>query len=327
MTLSTRSNRCLTVLSGVSKAKPAIIGTNGRQFAGLCLAARIRGCRIKYNKVWQLTILVSPFASRCIMFFKRLILCAVTALFSFSGIAAGQTDFFLSFNDLNQGAVNEDAVASFNPGDSGTIYIYWTTNGPADSDISTGAFVDLNTSQTGVIEFTAAETLEFDVTLLGNLFGPRWGNSVGSTAVVTSDLVDELSAFTVLNSGIREANNGSGGLVDEGYDIAADAFLFGKVDFVVTAEPTAESVDIAISTGSGGIVNQGEFVIATHGIATVEINAGALLGDVNLDGQVDMDDVNPFIDVILNGPYQVEADINQDGAVNLLDVTPFIGLL
>ena len=261
------------------------------------------------------------------MLFKRLTLCAMTALLTLSGVAAGQTDFFLSFNDLNQGAVNADAAASFNAGDSGTIFIYWSTNGPADSDISTGASVDLQTSQTGVIEFTSAETLDFDVTLLGNLFGPRWGNSFGETAAVTSDLVDELSALTILNSGIREANNGSGGLVDEGYDIAADAFLFGKVDFVVTAEPVADSVDILISTGSGGIVNQGEFVIATHGIATVEVSAGALLGDVNQDGQVDMDDVNPFIDVILNGPYQIEADINQDGAVNLLDVTPFIGLL
>ena len=52
-----------------------------------------------------------------------------------------------------------------------------------------------------------------------------------------------------------------------------------------------------------------------------------MLGDVNLDGAVDLLDVSPFIDAIINGELQCEADVNLDGAVDLLDVQPFVNLL
>jgi hypothetical protein len=47
-------------------------------------------------------------------------------------------------------------------------------------------------------------------------------------------------------------------------------------------------------------------------------------GDVNLDGIVNGLDVDPFVDVLLNGPYQAEADMNEDTEVNGLDVDPFV---
>ena len=52
-----------------------------------------------------------------------------------------------------------------------------------------------------------------------------------------------------------------------------------------------------------------------------------LIGDVNLDGVIDLLDVAPFIELLETGGYQIEADINQDGVVNLLDVAPFVDLL
>lgn len=52
-----------------------------------------------------------------------------------------------------------------------------------------------------------------------------------------------------------------------------------------------------------------------------------LLGDVNLDGSVNLLDVTPFVDLVTAGTFQCEADVNEDGAVNLLDVNPFVGLL
>ena len=52
-----------------------------------------------------------------------------------------------------------------------------------------------------------------------------------------------------------------------------------------------------------------------------------ILGDVNLDGVVNLLDVGPFISVLGSGGFQPEADINQDGVVNLLDVEGFIALL
>ena len=52
-----------------------------------------------------------------------------------------------------------------------------------------------------------------------------------------------------------------------------------------------------------------------------------LLGDVNLDGAVDLLDVAPFVDLLINGDFQAEADINHDAVVSLLDVGPFVEIL
>jgi hypothetical protein len=56
----------------------------------------------------------------------------------------------------------------------------------------------------------------------------------------------------------------------------------------------------------------------------VRYMAGVLLGDVNLDDVVNGLDVDPFVDVLLNGSFQAEADMNTDGVVNGLDVDPFV---
>ena len=52
-----------------------------------------------------------------------------------------------------------------------------------------------------------------------------------------------------------------------------------------------------------------------------------LLGDVDLDGVVNFLDIGPFIALLLNGDFQVEADTNEDGVVNFLDIGPFIVIL
>ena len=52
-----------------------------------------------------------------------------------------------------------------------------------------------------------------------------------------------------------------------------------------------------------------------------------LLGDVNVDGFVNLLDVDFFIDRLGTGTFQAEADCNEDGEVNLLDIDPFITIL
>ena len=65
----------------------------------------------------------------------------------------------------------------------------------------------------------------------------------------------------------------------------------------------------------------GDFLLS----GTVEyVTDGFPLGDVNQDTEVNGLDVDPFVDVLLNGPFQLEADMNQDGEVNGLDVDPFV---
>jgi cytochrome c peroxidase len=59
----------------------------------------------------------------------------------------------------------------------------------------------------------------------------------------------------------------------------------------------------------------------------VEVVPEPLLGDVNLDGEVNGLDVDPFVDVLLSGSYQTEADMNEDQVVNGLDVDPFVAVV
>jgi hypothetical protein len=85
-----------------------------------------------------------------------------------------------------------------------------------------------------------------------------------------------------------------------------------------------------IKTGGGNGINSGPLLIDDIYVEnTSDLNlgnpvSGLLLGDVNLDGEVNGLDVDPFVDVLLSGPYQPEADMNEDQVVNGLDVDPFV---
>ena len=108
----------------------------------------------------------------------------------------------------------------------------------------------------------------------------------------------------------------------------------GEGDFSTTFHPVASipnSITVADIDGDSDI----DFAIADRGTAN---NTGwvallqnqcndFLLGDVNMDGEVDLLDVVPFIQILTQGLFQQEADINMDGAVDLNDVAPFIDLL
>ena len=59
----------------------------------------------------------------------------------------------------------------------------------------------------------------------------------------------------------------------------------------------------------------------------VDGNGLVTLGDVNLDGVVNLLDVQPFVLLVSSSEYQPEADCNPDGSVNLLDVSSFVDLL
>ena len=64
-----------------------------------------------------------------------------------------------------------------------------------------------------------------------------------------------------------------------------------------------------------------------NGVFTPDTGCGFAIGDVNMDGSINLLDVDPFVAAVGGGPYVCEADIDQNGTVNLLDVGPFIDLL
>lgn len=56
----------------------------------------------------------------------------------------------------------------------------------------------------------------------------------------------------------------------------------------------------------------------------------SLTGDVNSDGEVDIDDISVLTDIILGSEGLVSdesADINQDGSVNIADVTALVNII
>ena len=250
----------------------------------------------------------------------------VAALVFSAGNSFAQTDFFLSMNDLNTGAANEELAAELNPGDTGAIFVYYTTNGPADSDIDTGAFIDLAASS-DAITFTDAQPLNFSISLFGNALDVRWEMPTGPQLAQTT--VSGLGALNLFSgTGMLESNNGSAGLLDEGYDAGADAFQFARIDFEIASDAApGTTIDFVVSAGSSGIVNNGTFVAATFSGGTITIALEEVMGDVNGDGAVNMADVGPFVQLIVNREFMDVADINEDGTVNLFDVRPFVDLL
>ena len=96
--------------------------------------------------------------------------------------------------------------------------------------------------------------------------------------------------------------------------------FFGFIGLVVDGDFTISRVTVTNrfpETLGGEIVDD----IQVWGGSSV------LLGDVNLDGNVNLLDVDPFVEVVTSGKFQAEADTNEDGMVNLLDVDPFIALV
>ena len=158
---------------------------------------------------------------------------------------------------------------------------------------------------------------------------------------------------TFLNDGV--GNFSSGGIYDEisGYDSLVINDLDGDSDLdVVQLNYVNDRIHIYQNDGNGDFDilptistsnqpnslavadlngdQQPDFIVGHCDLPDVLVylsGCDVLLGDVNLDGDVNLLDVAPFVEILLNADYQAEADINQDGEVNLLDVGPFVDIL
>ena len=62
-------------------------------------------------------------------------------------------------------------------------------------------------------------------------------------------------------------------------------------------------------------------------IDTVDLSQTCDSGDLNMDGQINLLDVAPFVAILSSSIYFCEADTNRDGSVDLLDVESFVDLL
>jgi 6-phosphogluconolactonase (cycloisomerase 2 family) len=97
----------------------------------------------------------------------------------------------------------------------------------------------------------------------------------------------------------------------------SDDGLRGLLSFRINADGSFTQLGPLVDTGGG----RPEYIAAWPGLSQV------LLGDVNLDGIVNLLDVEVFVERITTGEFQAEADCNLDGMVSLLDVDPFVAIL
>ena len=106
--------------------------------------------------------------------------------------------------------------------------------------------------------------------------------------------------------------------------VAADASLQGALDDYIANYSTLVGNSFGYfsfqKTGSGNSTTISDFSV-------VVTEPGVLLGDVNLSGFVDFDDISPFITLLANGEFQAEADIDGSTVVDFDDIAPFIAIL
>ncbi len=98
----------------------------------------------------------------------------------------------------------------------------------------------------------------------------------------------------------------------------------GEFDFTPAENLNSNFLFIELDNQGNIAATTGFGLIPSHLSIT---SMSVLLGDVNLDGVVNLLDVAPFVTAITSGTFIPQADINDDGVVNLLDVAPFVELL
>lgn len=96
-------------------------------------------------------------------------------------------------------------------------------------------------------------------------------------------------------------------------------------NFSAPIRGTGSTLTITMAfTGNGGE----ELVVINNVLIESSMDKGEdIIGDVNCDGNIDLLDVAPFVDLVTSGKFSFKADINGDGEVDLLDVAPFVELL
>ena len=152
----------------------------------------------------------------------------------------------------------------------------------------------------------------------------------GYTFVATysaSDVVYTVSSIITTNETGSEPVGASSFSFSLSDAIAAEPALSSVLDGYVTNFSTLVGDSYAYfshqSSSGGGSSTFSKFEIA---VTRFEIET-VLLGDVNLDGDVDFSDIPPFISLLVEGEFSCEGDVDQNEEVNFADIPPFIELL
>lgn len=206
-----------------------------------------------------------------------------------------------------------------------------TTTNP-DGSTSTQHFFNTNRGQVNIVGDRA---LIFGVSASSN-------PSTSTDQAVGENLVYAFSENVVFGSNTdndtiifeRDAVGTADALTHETHvragDSGAPAFLTNSSnnDLILVGVNSFRFDGSAPSTfRSSGNTYTGNQVDEINAILDANVIVPLLLGDCNMDGEVNFLDISPFISVLSMGDFLEEADIDENDVVNFLDINPFINLL
>ena len=155
------------------------------------------------------------------------------------------------------------------------------------------------------------ENVDADITQYDNLSGGTLPGFHNGDAVAITGSIAGGSSATMTGSGLP-----SGARVSILLRGADDLNLNVTGSNTTSSNRPGQHVDEAVQFTKSG---SGDFTV------TVTNQSPTLYyGDANLDGNVNLLDVNVFVDALANGTDSLIIDMNLDGVVNLLDVSLFV---
>ena len=160
------------------------------------------------------------------------------------------------------------------------------------------------------------ENVDSEITQYDDLTGGILPSFVNSAPIAIEGTIEGGETLTFIGAGVTPGARISMLTRSANADLAIDVSINGVP--VANSDREGEDVDEAVT-----------FTLNTSGTILIEVtnnSSGVLLGDVNMDGVVNLVDVAPFVAAI-GGDYIAQADMNQDGSVDLLDVSLFIDAL
>ena len=210
---------------------------------------------------------------------------------------AGQWERGVPVSDGDFGSPKEDADGS------GSAYL--TMNAPGESDVDGGITILTSPIMDAIADSSAEAAI---------LRYYRWYTQYGTVDTMLVEISNDAGAnWTTL-----ETVGPFGEISQRWIEVAVD------IDEYL---PRTNAMQVRFTVGDLEDDSYIEAGVDGVQIELIYCDADVLLGDVNLDGVVNLLDVAPFIELLSTGDYQAEADMNSDGSVNLLDVGLFVDAL
>ncbi len=218
-----------------------------------------------------------------------------------------------------------------------------TFPGPTAADAETtpvGANLTLtNGAATGDLTFTITNSGAVDLDLDSFLMDALAFRPNAARTYALNVISGDLTIGNVFTSAAPANDNSTNAITHVGGDLLTDNAdplthdqhddieidMTGLADHTLAAGESAV-IQIAFTGGTGSGGGHHLFIdnVALRGTAAA---TEFLLGDVNLDAAVNFLDIAPFITLLTNGGFQLEADCDESGSVNFLDIAPFIAIL